>query len=247
MSKLPAVTAGFWVIKILVTTLGETGGDLASMSLGLGYLASSLAFLALLGGCIWLQLRAQHFNPWRYWAVMIATTTVGTTLADFADRSLGIGYAGGACLLLTLLAIAFALWTRAMGSVDARAIRSRRGELYYWATILTSQTLGTALGDWAADSAGLGYRGAALVCGALLAGLWLLHGRSRFTPTQLFWAAFVLTRPLGAALGDWLDKPLSEGGLAFSRGPASLILLTAIAVMIRLVKSEPAARGHDFR
>ena len=226
-SKVPEVTLGFWIIKIAATTLGETGGDTVSMTLGVGYLASTLIFLAALAVLVVLQVRAKRFHPFLYWATIIASTTAGTTLADFADRSLGIGYAGGSLLLLGGVLGSLAVWYRTEGSVNVNTINTPRVEVFYWITITCSQTLGTALGDWAAD-AGLGYGGGALVFGALLALIALAYWRTRISHTLLFWAAFILTRPLGATVGDFFDKPLAEGGLNVSRPLASAIIAAFI-------------------
>jgi uncharacterized membrane-anchored protein len=230
-SKVPEVTLLFWIIKIAATTLGETGGDTVSMTLGLGYLASSLIFLAALAVLVVLEVRARKFHPFLYWATIIASTTAGTTLADFADRSLGIGYLGGSALLLACVLASLAVWYRSEGSVDVNTISTPRVEIFYWITITFSQTLGTALGDWAAD-AGLGYGGGALVFGALLALIALAYWRTRISHVLLFWAAFILTRPLGATVGDFFDKPIAQGGLNVSRPLASAILAALILVCI---------------
>jgi len=235
MSKVPAVTLGFWVIKILATTLGETGGDTVSMTMNLGYLVGTGIFLAVLLALVWFQIRARRFHPWLYWATIIASTTAGTTLADFATRSLGIGYAGGSALLLTAVLASLAAWRLTLGSVAADRIETPKAEAFYWATITLSQTLGTALGDWTADTNGLGYVGAALVFGALLVGVAALAFWTRFSRVLLFWAAFILTRPLGATVGDFLDKPLDHGGLALSRPLASAALGAAIVLLVLLL------------
>ena len=229
--KVPEVTLVFWIIKIAATTLGETGGDTVSMTLGLGYLESSLIFLAALAVLVLLQVRAQRFHPFLYWATIIASTTAGTTLADFADRSLGIGYVGGSLLLLAAVLASLGVWYRAEGSVDVNTINTPRVEIFYWITITFSQTLGTALGDWAAD-AGLGYGGGALVFGALLGLIALAYWRTQISHVLLFWAAFILTRPLGATVGDFFDKPLAQGGLGISRPLATAILAAFILVCI---------------
>lgn len=244
ISKVPEVTLLFWIMKTAATTLGETGGDAVSMSLGLGYLASTGIFAIVFAGLVVAQIRARRFDAWLYWLTIIATTTVGTTLADFADRSLGIGYPGGSALLLTLLLLSFAVWYRATGSLSIETIVSTKSEIFYWLTIMFSQTLGTALGDWTADSAGLGYGGAALAFAALLAVIALAYFRTRVSRTLLFWCAFVLTRPLGAALGDFLDKPHAQGGLALSRSVASAVLLAVVAFCIVAFKPRAAARAH---
>lgn len=231
-SKVPAVTLGFWVIKILATTLGETGGDTLSMTLNLGYLVSSAIFLAILLAFVAGQATARRFHPFLYWATIVASTTAGTTMADFATRSLGIGYAGGSALLLACVLVSLAAWRRVLGRIDADDIHSPKAELFYWVTITISQTLGTALGDWTADTASLGYIGAALIFAGMLAVVAVLHFRTRVSKVVLFWAAFILTRPLGAAVGDFLDKPLDHGGLALSRPLASAALAVAIVVLI---------------
>ena len=227
IAKVPEVTLGFWVIKILATTLGETGGDAVSMSMGLGYLVGTAIFFALFVVAVLAQIRADRFRPWLYWATIIASTTVGTTLADYADRSLGIGYAGGSALLAGALAVSFLAWHRSVGSLDIAGVSSPRSEVFYWLTIMCSQTLGTALGDWTADDAGLGYLGGALVFGGAIVLIALAATFTRLSRTALFWAAFVLSRPLGATLGDLLDKPVVQGGLALSRYGASAVLLAS--------------------
>lgn len=245
-SKVPAVTLGFWIIKILATTLGETGGDAVSMSwLGEttpsagtggvnGYLLGTAIFGVLLIGLAALQIRARRFNPWLYWATIIASTTAGTTLADFATRSIGLRYPGGSLLLLALVLISLFSWHRALGSVDVNRIDNPRAETFYWITITFSQTLGTALGDWVADGR-LGYAGAAAIFGAVLAGLAALYFWTSISRVMLFWAAFIMTRPLGATVGDFLDKPIAKGGLEFSRPLATTVLAGAIILLIVLV------------
>ena len=246
ISKVPAVTAGFWLIKILATTLGETGGDTVSMSMKLGYLAGTGIFLTVLVALVWAQVRAKRFHPCLYWATIIASTTAGTTLADFATRSLGIGYTGGSALLLAAVLTSLALWRLSLGSISSDHIATPKAELFYWITITLSQTLGTALGDWTADTGGLGYVGAAGVFGALLALVAGLALWTRVNRVLLFWAAFILTRPLGAVVGDFLDKPLDHGGLAFSRPLASAVLTVAILALI-LILPQKAGRhpGSD--
>ena len=234
-SKVPEVTLIFWLIKILATTLGETGGDTVSMSMGLGYALSSLIFIGVFAAAVVVQISAKAFYPMLYWFTVIATTTAGTTMADFADRSLGIGYPGGASLLFGLLMLSLAIWYRSAGSISVNTVSTPGIEMFYWVAILFSQTLGTALGDWMADSNGLGYQGGALVFAAglaLIAAAYFYTGLSR---TLLFWAAFILTRPLGATLGDLLDKPLNDGGLAFSRFYASAILAAVIIACVALL------------
>ena len=232
LTKVPAVTLGFWIIKILATTFGETAGDTLSMSFNFGYLVSSGIFGLLLVALVALQIKAPKFHPFIYWATIIASTTAGTTLADFATRSLGIGYTGGSTLLLALVLLSLIVWHRTMGTISVARIASARAEMFYWATITFSQTLGTALGDWAADDGGLGYLGGALLFGSALAVLALLYASKIANHVALFWAAFILTRPLGATVGDFLDKPLANGGLDFSRPLASATLVVAIVVLI---------------
>lgn len=242
--KVPAATLGFWLIKILATTLGETGGDAVSMSMGLGYLAGTAVFLAIFALAAIAQIRAKQFMPTLYWFTIVASTTVGTTLADYADRSLGIGYPGGSALLLALVAVSLLAWYRCLGTVDIASVSTPQAEGFYWLTIMASQTLGTALGDWAADSMGLGYGGAALVFAGLLVLAALTWRFTRLSRAALFWTAFVLTRPLGAVVGDFLDKPLDQGGLALSRYAASLALLAAVAVLAWLLPQRAAQRAH---
>jgi len=243
-SKVPQVTLLFWAIKIVATTLGETGGDALSMSLDLGYLVSTGIFAAIFAVAVAAQIRAKAFNPWLYWLTIIATTTVGTTLADFADRSLGIGYAGGSALLLTLLLISLAVWYRTLGSVAIDSVSSPKAEAFYWVTIMFSQTLGTALGDWTADTQGMGYLGAMILFGSLLAVLAGMYLWTRVSHTLLFWTAFILTRPLGAVVGDFLDKPLDDGGLNLSRFVASGILLAFVVICLLLFPQRAARRIH---
>ena len=240
LGKVPEVTLVFWIIKIAATTLGETGGDAVSMSLNLGYLVGTGIFSVIFICAVVTQIAAKRFHPLVYWTTIIATTTVGTTLADFADRSLGIGYAGGTSLLLGLLLGSLYLWHRSLGSVSMDTLSTPRAEVFYWITIMFSQTLGTALGDWTADTAGLGYLGGALVFGFLLALVVAAYCWTTLSHTLLFWAAFILTRPLGAVVGDFLDKPLSEGGLALSRFSASAVLLLFIGACIFIFPQRPA-------
>ncbi|HWW65052.1 MAG TPA: hypothetical protein VNZ43_09860 [Sphingomonadaceae bacterium] len=246
LTKVPAVTLGFWIIKILATTLGETGGDTVTMSwLGettpnashgwiSGYLIGTAIFGALLLALVWAQVRARRLHPWLYWATIIASTTAGTTLADFSTRSLGIGYPGGSLLLLACVLLSLLLWYRTLGSISVDTVVGPKVEIFYWVTITFSQTLGTALGDWIAD-AGLGYAGGALVFGAALAVIAALYYRTHVSHVLLFWAAFILTRPLGATVGDFLDKPLDKGGLDLSRPIASAALAMAIVVLILVI------------
>jgi uncharacterized membrane-anchored protein len=246
LSKVPAITLGFWIIKILATTLGETGGDTVSMTWfgettpdagqsGInGYLVGTAIFGFALVLLVWLQIRAKQFNPWLYWATIVASTTCGTTLADFADRSLGIGYPGGSLLLLACVLMSLFAWYRTLGTVDVNQIATAKAEAFYWLTITFSQTLGTALGDWIAD-AGPGYGGGALLFGAALALLVVLYLATGISRVALFWAAFILTRPLGATVGDFLDKPVDKGGLSLSRPFASAVLAVAILGLIVLI------------
>jgi len=260
LSKVPAVTLGFWIVKILATTLGETGGDTVTMSwLGEttanpvygGYLIGTAIFGIALVVLVWVQIRARKFNPWLYWATIVASTTCGTTLADFADRSLGIGYPGGSLLLFACVLLSLFAWHRTLGHVDVRRIVGPREESFYWLTITFSQTLGTALGDWAADARseggwGLGYGGGALVFGAGLAILAILYFSSkRVNRVGLFWGAFVLTRPLGATVGDFLDKPVAKGGLDWSRPLASGVLVIVIIALILILPQRPGSHPGE--
>lgn len=242
--KVPAVTLGFWVIKILATTLGETGGDAVTMSMNAGYLVGTAIFAVVFAMMVAFQIRARAFRPMLYWATIVASTTVGTTLADYATRSLGIGYTGGSALLLALLSGSLLLWHRTCGSIAIASISDGRSEGFYWTTIMFSQTLGTALGDWVADTHGLGYVGGMVVFSALLAMVAGLYFWTRVSRTALFWSAFILTRPLGAVVGDFLDKPVAKGGLELSRYTASAILLAAIVVLVLVLPQRPAQRGH---
>ena len=258
LTKVPAITLGFWIIKILATTLGETGGDAVSMSwLGEttpeaaqswlnGYLVGTAIFGIALVVLVGLQIRARRFHPFLYWAAIIASTTAGTTMADFATRSLGIGYPGGSLLLLACVLLSLFAWHRALGTIDVNSVSTPGAEAFYWLTITFSQTLGTALGDWAADTGGLGFGGGALVFAAALALLAALYFWTRIDRVLLFWTAFVLTRPLGATVGDFLDKPLDHGGLAFSRPLASTVLAGAILVLI-LVLPQRAGLHADAK
>ena len=238
-TKVPEVTLGFWIIKIAATTLGETGGDSVTMTLNWGYLTGTAIFAAALIVFVALQIVSDKFRPFLYWATIVASTTFGTTMADFADRSLGIGYTGGSALLLALVLGTLALWLWSEGSVSIATVATPKVEIFYWATITFSQTLGTALGDWAADSTGLGYAGGAVVFGAALAVLAVLYFRTEVSRVMLFWAAFILTRPLGATVGDFLDKPVHDGGLAFSRPIASAIIAAFIVLCILVLPQRP--------
>jgi uncharacterized membrane-anchored protein len=250
LTKVPAITLGFWIIKILATTLGETGGDSVTMTwlgettahpIPNGYLIGTVMFGALLIMLVWAQIKAREFNPWLYWATIAASTTAGTTLADFADRSLGIGYPGGSLLLVSCVLLSLFAWYRTLGSVDINTVATAKAESFYWVTITFSQTLGTALGDWVAD-AGLGYSGGAVVFGAALAILAILYFSTRISHVLLFWAAFILTRPLGATVGDFLDKPVAKGGLEVSRPIATAVLAAAIVALIVILPQRPGLR-----
>jgi uncharacterized membrane-anchored protein len=248
-SKVPAVTLAFWVIKILATTLGETGGDALSMQLNLGYLVSTLIFLGFFVVAVTAQVAAKRFHPFFYWACVVATTTVGTTTSDYFDRTLGLGYIRSSAILLAAVIVVLAIWRRTTGSIAADKITSRGNEVFYWITILVSNTLGTALGDFAADNLGLGFQGGAAVFSAMIAVVAALHVFTRAPTTILFWAAYVLTRPLGATLGDTLTKPLDKGGLDLSRINSSLVIAVIMIVAVwfterRQVLAQAAAAGQ---
>jgi uncharacterized membrane-anchored protein len=244
LGKVPELTFIFWIIKIAATTLGETGGDAVSMSMNLGYLVSTAIFAVIFLVAVIIQIKTPNFHPFIYWTTIIATTTVGTTMADFADRSLGIGYAGGSLLLLTLLLASLATWYRTLGSISVNSVDNFKSEMFYWITIMFSQTLGTALGDWTSDSAGLGYIGSAIIFSSLLAVIALLYFKTQISRIFLFWAAFILTRPLGAVVGDFLDKPYDHGGLALSRYNASVVLLVLIVMCILIFPQRAAKKMH---
>ena len=247
LGKVPEVTFWFWIIKIAATTLGETGGDSVTMSMHLGYLVGTAIFASVFVFAVGTQIAVRRFHPFLFWFVIVATTTAGTTLADLLDRSLGIGYLGGTTILFALLIATLVWWHKSLGSVALDAIRSRKAEVFYWVTIMFSQTLGTALGDWMADSKsglGLGYQGGALVFAAGLALVAAAYYWTKISHTILFWAAFVLTRPLGAMVGDFLDKPHASGGLALSRYTASAVLAVFIVLcIIFLPKTNRAERS----
>ena len=259
LTKVPAVTLGFWIIKILATTLGETGGDTVTMTwLGEttdhpvpnGYLIGTAIFGILLVGFVIAQVRSKKFSPWLYWATIVASTTCGTTLADFADRSLGIGYPGGSLLLLACVLLSLFAWWYTLGTVNVNTVATPREEVFYWITITFSQTLGTALGDWSADPLseggwGLGYSGGALVFGTGLAVLAILYFTTKVSRVFLFWAAFVLTRPLGATVGDWFDKPIAKGGLEMSRPLASAALALVIILMILVLPQRAGSHATE--
>jgi uncharacterized membrane-anchored protein len=234
LSKVPEVTLFFWVLKILATTLGETGGDTITMTLNWGYLEGTILFISLLVVLVAAQVHAKMFHPFLYWATIVASTTFGTTMADFADRSLGIGYTGGSALLLVCLMSVLGLWHWSQGSISVNTVATPKVEAFYWAAIAFSQTLGTALGDWTADTGGLGYEHSALIFAAGLAVLVSLYVWTDVSRVALFWVAFILTRPLGATVGDLLDKPISNGGLAFSRPLASAMIAVLVLVCLSI-------------
>jgi uncharacterized membrane-anchored protein len=240
-SKVPEVTLVFWIMKIAATTLGETGGDTVTMTLGWGYLVGTAIFFSLLVVLVGLQIAAKKFHPVLYWATIVASTTAGTTLADFADRSLGVGYAGGSSILLLCLLAVLAAWYWSLGSISVTTVTTPRAEAFYWAAITFSQTLGTALGDWVADDTGLGYEGGALVFAAALLVILAVYYWTGTSRVFLFWAAFVLTRPLGATVGDFLDKPIDEGGLALSR-PITTAIIGAFIILCLLVLPQRAGQ-----
>ena len=242
LSKVPEVTLGFWIIKIAATTLGETGGDSVTMTLNWGYLTGTALFLSALVVLVAMQIVAKKFHPFLYWATIVASTTFGTTMADFADRSLGIGYTGGSSILLLCLLTVLGLWYWSLGSISVATVSTRKVEAFYWAAITFSQTLGTALGDWMADSTGLGYEGGALVFAATLAIVAAIYYWTNVSRVLLFWAAFILTRPLGATVGDFLDKPIAHGGLDLSRPIASVVIAVFIIGCILILPQR--AGGH---
>ena len=235
LSKVPAVTLAFWIIKIAATTLGETGGDSVTMTLNWGYLVGTVIFVSLLLILVACQIVAMNFHPFLYWATIVASTTFGTTMADFADRSLGIGYTGGSTLLFVCLMIVLGLWYRSQGTISVNTVSTPKAEAFYWAAITFSQTLGTAVGDWLADTGGLGYEGGALVFGAGLMIVAAAYYWTSISRVTLFWAAFILTRPLGATVGDFLDKPVSHGGLDLSRPMASAAIAIFIVACVLLL------------
>ncbi|MDB5259840.1 MAG: hypothetical protein JWN37_71 [Candidatus Nomurabacteria bacterium] len=243
ISKVPAVTLGFWIIKIICTTLGETGGDAVTMTLNLGYLIGTAIFLTILIVLIVIQTKAKKFHPSLYWATIIASTTAGTTMADFFDRSLGIGYTGGSLILLLCVLATLGLWKWSSGTISVETVNTPKTETFYWIAITFSQTLGTALGDWMADTNNFGYLKASAVFGIGLLILSIMYYKTQISRVWLFWAAFILTRPLGATLGDFLDKPISHGGLNFSRPLASLVLLVIVGVLIAILPQRAGEHG----
>ncbi|MDD2161996.1 hypothetical protein N1078_15585 [Pseudomonas sp. MIL19] len=248
MNKLPAITLSFWVMKICATTLGETAGDLLPMTLDVGYAISSLILISLFLLTLIGQLRARSYNPALYWTVILATSTAGTTISDFMDRTLGLGYATGSALLVTLLISIFAIWYLSEKSLSVDHIESRRGELFYWMAILFSNTLGTALGDYLADDSGLGFAGGALLIGSLITAVVAAKYVTRISHVVLFWLAFVLTRPFGATLGDFLSKPLDHGGLGFGTvGSSAALAITLVVLVAGAVWSTRRERAVGFR
>src|SRR3954467_10330916 len=253
IAKVPQITILFWIIKILATTLGETGGDAVTMSWlceatseanGTGYLIGTAIFGVIFVAAVLVQIRAKKFHPFLYWLTIVATTTVGTTLADYCTRSLGIGYTGGSTILLVLVIASLLVWRFSTGSISVETVSTPKVEIFYWVTIMFSQTLGTALGDWVADTNDMGYLGAAAIFGGALLVSAVLYYFTSISHAILFWAAFILTRPLGAVVGDFLDKPLAQGGLALSRYTASLALFAVIVLLILVFPQKPAARAH---
>lgn len=253
VAKVPQVSLLFWIIKILATTLGETGGDAVTMSWlgettgeakGTGYLIGTAIFGVIFIAAVLVQIRAKRFHPFLYWLTIVATTTVGTTLADYCTRSLGIGYTGGSSILLVLVIASLLIWRWSTGSISIETVNTPKVEIFYWVTIMFSQTLGTALGDWVADTNDMGYLGAAGIFGGLLAVTALLYYLTSISHVILFWIAFILTRPLGAVVGDFLDKPNDQGGLALSRYTASLALLIVIVALILMSRQRPASKAH---
>lgn len=242
--KVPAVTLGFWLIKIVATTLGETGADTFTQQYHFGYAAGIALFCLPLVVLVAAQILARRFHPALYWLAILASTTAGTALADFFDRSLGIGYAGGSAALLAGLIASLVAWRLTLGTIAVGSVASAPAEAFYWLTITLSQTLGTALGDWSADDGGLGYAGGAAVFGGALAVLALLYRFTAVNRVALFWLAFILSRPLGATLGDFLDKPLAQGGIGLGRDHISLVLAATIALAIWLIPQRPARAAH---
>jgi len=253
VAKVPQVTLLFWIIKILATTLGETGGDAVTMSWlgettseakGTGYLIGTAIFGAIFVVAVLVQIKARRFHPFLYWLTIVATTTVGTTLADYCDRSLGIGYTGGSTILLLCVIASLLIWKSSTGSISIETVNTPKVEIFYWVTIMFSQTLGTALGDWVADTNDVGYLGAAAAFGGALLVTALLYYFTSISRVILFWCAFILTRPLGATVGDFLDKPHTEGGLALSRYTASFALFVVIVALILIFRQRPASKAH---
>lgn len=249
MNKLPQITLAFWVMKICATTLGETAGDLLSMTLNIGYAMSSLLLLGLFLASLVGQLRSRSYHPALYWTVILTTSTAGTTLSDFMDRSLGLGYATGALMLSSLLVVVLFTWRRSEKSLAVSNITSRRGELFYWGAILVSNTLGTALGDYLADDSGLGFAGGALLIGSLISLIAIAYYRTRISHVVLFWMAFVLTRPFGATLGDVLTKSTEKGGLDLGTIGSSAVLAAVLVGMVCMAiwaqRMRPVTIGNE--
>ncbi len=244
LSKVAAITFSFWIIKILCTTLGETGGDAVTMQMNLGYAVGTSIFAVIFIVAVLAQVKAKKFHPFLYWVTIVATTTVGTTMADLADRSGGLGYAWGSALLFGLLMASLGVWYWIVGTVSVGSVSSAKSEIFYWVTIMFSQTLGTALGDWAADDLGIGYLGGVALFGGALVVVLLLHLFTKINKTGLFWAAFILTRPLGAVSGDLFDKPVAQGGFAISRYTASAVLAAAILLCVLIFPHRAAQKQH---
>ncbi len=232
MNKLPQITLAFWVMKICATTLGETAGDLLSMTLNVGYLMSSLILIGVFVATLMTQLASKRYNPALYWLVILSTSTAGTTMSDFMDRTLGLGYAAGSAILVAMLMAIFSVWYWSEKSLSVTRVTTLKAELFYWFAILFSNTLGTALGDFLADDSGLGFMGGALLIGSVIAIVVVLHYTTRLSSVMLFWVAFVLTRPFGATLGDVLTKPHEKGGLDFGTVGSSVVLLSILVVLV---------------
>ncbi|UMZ10777.1 hypothetical protein I9018_25325 [Pseudomonas sp. MPFS] len=244
MNKLPQITLAFWVMKICATTLGETAGDLLSMTLNVGYAISSMILISVFLLTLVTQLFSKSYNPVLYWIVILSTSTAGTTLSDFMDRTLGLGYASGSLILIAILAAIFAVWCLSGESLNVNRVQGFRGELFYWLAILFSNTLGTALGDYLADDSGLGFAGGALLIGSAIALVVVLKYCTKLSPVLLFWVAFVLTRPFGATLGDFLTKPHEKGGLDFGTVGSSAVLA---GILLVLIVGACWAQGRDAR
>ncbi|MDF2117917.1 hypothetical protein PY365_20300 [Roseiarcaceae bacterium H3SJ34-1] len=244
-NKVPAITLGYWVIKVLATTLGEVGGNAVTLTLGWGYLIGTVIFSTFLVAAVTAQIRSKRFQPFLYWAAITATTLAGTTLADLLDRSLGLGYLGGSLSLFTMVMTTLGLWYRSRGSISVDTVTGPKVEAFYWATIMFSQTLGTALGDWMADSTGLGYNGSALVIAGTLIIISLLYFTTKVSHTGLFWAAFILTRPLGATIANSLDKPTTAGGLAIGDFSASAVLAVIMTICILAIPQRPGQKSKS--
>lgn len=245
LSKVPRVTLAFWIVKILATTLGETGGDALSMTLNLGYAVSTLIFLGFFLVTLFAQLGSKHYHPVFYWSVVVATTTVGTTTSDYIDRTLGLGYVKSSAILLALVIAVLIAWHLTTGRIVVDRVISRCDETFYWVTILVSNTLGTALGDFVATTTGLGFEGGALVFAGLIAIVAALHFLTDIPTSILFWAAYVLTRPLGATLGDTLTKPNAQGGLNLSRITSSLVIAVLMVLLVSMTSLRKRGNGSQ--